>query len=79
MKATISAVVLVTIALLAPASFAAGVPPAQKMAGNQGFIYDRNGTPITGARTGNCVHSRHWTASSSDPRCKPAVVPASKR
>ena len=71
MKSAISAIVLGSVVLLAP-SFAS----AQQKAGMQGYVVDRDGNPVIGSRTGECVRSRYGTAASDSPRCKPQVTPA---
>jgi hypothetical protein len=59
--------------LLAPAvSFGQAATP-------EAYVVDRNGNPVTAARTGECVRTRNWTPASSHPRCKPEVTPASTR
>ena len=72
MKSAISAIVLGSAVLLA-SSFASA---QQQKGGMEGYVVDRDGNPVISSRTGECVRSRHWTAASESPRCKPQATPA---
>jgi len=70
MKSAISAIVLGSAVLLA-SSFASA-----QQKGMEGHVVDRDGNPVIGSRTGECVRSRYGTAASDSPRCKPQATPA---